>query len=554
MTMGVGRVPLFLGTAAWIATIANGSTVAQFFQSPSAGQGFGALVFAFGGWLFIATVTLVFLLVAGLLFPGRSAKALAIAALIASAAFGYFSAFYGTQFDRTMLLNMAQTHTSEAVELVHGRLLFWIAVVGVAPALVVWRAPYRRTGFVRTTLLSLAIVAGLLVVTASLVYAQYSRYAAATRNRNVTFDTVAPTNVVVSALRLAVQDYAANTVRAPRGLDAHQGYPIARPRLLVLLLGETARAQNQGLNGYLRDTTPRMRAAKGYYFADTEACGTATTISVPCIFSGFGRNEFSLLRGRGSETLIDVVVRAGARVLWLDNDAGCKDVCGKAEYRDLTGSSDPRWCPEPAECYDEMLLDGLEPWVRAERRDTLVVLHLKGSHGPAYYKRYPPAFEKFTPVCRTSDIASCDAASLRNAYDNTILYTDHVVGETIRLLEKLSNQYATALLYVSDHGESLGEGGLYLHGMPFAIAPPEQTLVPMYAWVSKPFLALERWDVACMARQTHLQRSHDNVYATVLGFLEIESVEYKPVLDVFDVCDPPGPSVTMRKPPDKEKE
>ena len=546
--LGLARVPLFLATAAWIATIPNASTVRQFFESPSAGHGLGAIVFAFGGWLFIATVTLGFLLLAGLLFPGRMAKLLAIVALVAASALGYFSTFYGTQFDRTMLLNMVQTNAVESIELLHPRLFAWIVVVGVLPAAVVWRMPYRPSGFRRTTAIALGIVTVMLLTTLALVYAQYPRYAAATRNRNVTFDTVAPANVVVAALRLAAAEYSAGKVRAPRGVDARQAYPIARPRLLVFVLGETARAANHGLNGYLRETTPRMRAAKGYYFADTEACGTATTISVPCIFSGLARHEFSLLSSRDNETLVDVVVRAGARVLWLDNDSGCKDVCAKADFRDLTGSKDPRWCPEPAECFDEMLLDGLESQVRTESRDTLVVLHIKGSHGPAYYKRYPPEFEKFTPVCRSSDLASCDAESLRNAYDNSILYTDHFVGETIRMLEKVSDQFATALLYVSDHGESLGESGLYLHGMPYAIAPAEQTRVPMYAWVSPQFLAMERWDVACMARQTRLTRSHDNVYPTVLGFMEIESVEYKPALDVFEACDPPGPSVTARKP------
>lgn len=237
------------------------------------------------------------------------------------------------------------------------------------------------------------------------------------------------------------------------------------------MIGETARAANHGLNGYERDTTPRMRAAGGYYFPDTESCGTATAISVPCIFSGLGRNEFTLLRGRQNETLIDVVARSKARVIWLDNDAGCKDVCGRAELTDMSGSNDPRWCPEPAECHDEILLDGLEQRLRAQQRDTLAVLHLKGSHGPAYFKRYPKAFERFSPVCATSDLSACDQQALRNAYDNTILYTDHAIGETIRTPQALSDRYATALLYVSDHGESLGESGLYLHGMPYALAP-----------------------------------------------------------------------------------
>ena len=247
-----------------------------------------------------------------------------------------------------------------------------------------------------------------------------------------------------------------------------------------------------------------------------------------------------MLRARDNETLIDVVARSGARVIWRDNDAGCKDVCGRAEYVDVTGSNDPRWCPEPAECHDGILLEGLEAAVREQVKDTLVVLHLKGSHGPAYYKRYPPAFERFTPACRTSDLASCDAAELRNAYDNTVLYTDHMVGEAIALAQRLSDRFASAVLYVSDHGESLGEKGLYLHGMPYAVAPAEQTRVPLYAWVSPPFLALEHWDRACMERQTRVPRSHDNVYATVLGFLEIETREYQPALDLFEPCDPPG--------------
>jgi lipid A ethanolaminephosphotransferase len=186
-----------------------------------------------------------------------------------------------------------------------------------------------------------------------------------------------------------------------------------------------------------------------------------------------------------------------------------------------------------------MLLDGLEARIRADKRDTLIVLHLKGSHGPAYYRRYPPQFEKFTPVCRSTDLASCEIDAIVNAYDNSILYTDHVVGRVIEILRQQSDLYATALLYVSDHGESLGEGGLFLHGLPNSIAPREQTRVPMYAWVSPQFLQLEAWDPPCMHRQTAIPRSHDNVYATVLGFMEVNSAEYRPDLDLFEPCDPP---------------
>jgi lipid A ethanolaminephosphotransferase len=254
------------------------------------------------------------------------------------------------------------------------------------------------------------------------------------------------------------------------------------------------------------------------------------------MFSGYSRAEFSLDKGRSAETLFDVIARAGSRAIWLDNDSGCKDVCTKTEFEDFTDSSNPKWCAEKGQCVDEILLDGLEGKILKDKRDTIVVLHLKGSHGPAYYKRYPPAFEKFKPTCKTNDLSQCSPSELINTYDNTIVYTDHIIGEVIKRAESLSKQYATAVLYVSDHGESLGEGGLYLHGLPYAIAPDEQTKVPMYAWVSPDFVKLERWSPGCMSKQTKIPRSHDNVYSTVLGFLEIETVAYKAGLDLFEPC------------------
>ena len=535
----VTRPALLILTAAWIAGPPNAATLQQFLTSSSAGHGMAAAAFAFGGWLFVLTVTYAFLLVAGFFFPGRGARALCAAALVAAAAIGYFSLFLGTRFDRTMVANMLQTNTVEALELLHWRLALWVLLVGAVPALLVLRVPVRPLPLIRTVGRSIAILAVLVVGTIAVVYAQYPRYASAARNRDISFDTVAPMNLVGAFMRQGASLYATQKVRSPRGTDARAEYAIPRPRLLLLVLGETARASNQGLNGYLRDTTPRMRAAHGFYFPDTESCGTATAISVPCIFSGLSRQEFSLLRAQGDETLIDVVSRSGARIVWIDNDSGCKDVCARAELRDVTGSADPRWCPEPGDCHDEILLEGMESQIRHERRDTLVVLHLKGSHGPAYYKRYPSRFERYSPVCASSDLSACDPQALRNAYDNTILYTDHVVGEAIRIADKVTDQFASAVIYVSDHGESLGESGLYLHGMPYPIAPAEQTHVPLYVWVSRRFVELERWDTGCMLRQTRVPRSHDNVYATVLGFLDIESVEYKRALDLFEPCDPP---------------
>ncbi|HEX5128233.1 MAG TPA: sulfatase-like hydrolase/transferase, partial [Usitatibacter sp.] len=437
---------LYLATAAWVASIPNAVTLAHFVASHAAGHGAHAAAFVLGGWLFVLTITFGLMFAVAPVARGRMARVVCVIVLVSAAAVSYFTTFLGTLVDKSMVMNVAQTHAAEALELVNIRLVAWILGAGVLPAVIAWRWPLTAPPRLRVAATGGALLVALLGATGALVYGQYSHYASAARNREITFATVAPVNFLGGAIHYAVGEAAAHTHRAPRGLDAHQAYAIPEPRLLLLVIGETARAANHGLNGYARDTTPRMRAAGGYYFPDTESCGTATAISVPCIFSGLTRPEFSLLKGRQNETLIDVVKRSGARVIWLDNDSGCKDVCSAAEYTDLTGRRDPRFCPEPAECRDAILLDGLERRLAASTGDTLVVLHLKGSHGPAYFKRYPPEFERFTPVCRTSDISACGIEELVNAYDNSILYTDYVVGESIDMLKRLAPRYAAALL------------------------------------------------------------------------------------------------------------
>ncbi len=536
--ISAARIHWIAATSLWLSTIPNLPTLAAFAKAPSAGDGLAWLSFVAVGWLFVYSISFILMSLVAALFWGRALKIATAVLLLVAASLSYFTLFLGTQFDRTMVLNMLQTHQAEAMELIHWRLLAWVAITGILPAWVALQIPLRsEKAWWRQAGKILLCAAVLLAVTSVGVFAQYSRYASATRNRAITFDTVAPWNVFAASVHLAASQWAAQTVRAPRGLDARQAYQLHKPRVVFFLLGETARAQNHGLNGYERDTTPRMKAAGGYYFPDTEACGTATSISVPCIFSGFGREGFSLKRGLSNETLIDVLLRGGVQVWWLDNDSGCKGVCDKAQVIDVTGSSDPRWCTEPANCFDEILLDGLEERLRHTTRDTLVVLHLKGSHGPAYYKRYPAKFEQFVPACKTNDLASCDNAAIRNSYDNSILYTDHVVGETIEMLKRLESKFASALLYVSDHGESLGEGGLYLHGLPYALAPKEQTRVPMYAWLSPEFITYENWDARCLAEQVKIPRSHDHIYSTLLGLMEIETAEYQGALDLFDACD-----------------
>jgi lipid A ethanolaminephosphotransferase len=160
-----------------------------------------------------------------------------------------------------------------------------------------------------------------------------------------------------------------------------------------------------------------------------------------------------------------------------------------------------------------------------------IILHQKGSHGPSYYKRSPKNFKLFLPECTKDNVQDCDQQSIINAYDNTIVYTDYVLAKLIDLLKV--QQYSTAMLYVSDHGESLGENNIYLHGLPYAFAPRQQTHVPMIFWASDRFLLEKSIEPAKLAQTSSGRFSHDNLFHSVLGLFHVTTEIYRPELDLF---------------------
>jgi lipid A ethanolaminephosphotransferase len=201
----------------------------------------------------------------------------------------------------------------------------------------------------------------------------------------------------------------------------------------------------------------------------------------------------------------------------------------------------PRLCRDD-ECYDEILLHGLQSHLDKQDADTLIVLHMKGSHGPAYFKRYPPAFAAFTPACDNVQLDRCSRQEIVNAYDNTLRYTDYVLSQTIDLLRRNEQRFDTAMLYVSDHGESLGENGLYLHGLPYALAPREQIQVPMLLWLSEGLREHLSIDAACLRTKQHAPLSHDYVFHSILGLSNVQTAVYRPDRDLFNSCRPaPAP-------------
>ena len=313
------------------------------------------------------------------------------------------------------------------------------------------------------------------------------------------------------------------------------------PPLVLLVVGETARAANFALNGYTRPTTPRLSARTDLLNApDAWACGTSTAASLPCMFSHLGREDYQK-RQSNAENLLDVLQHAGLGVLWIDNQSGCKGLCDRVGEINTRTLNDAQWCKD-GECQDPIMLRDLASHLQtlpAEQRAhaTVVVLHQMGSHGPAYARRSLPTQKQFQPECQTNALQQCSREQVLNAYDNSILATDAFLDQAIEWLKTHAADRPTALLYVSDHGESLGENNLYLHGLPYAIAPDVQKHVPWIAWLSPALQQRAGLDAACLQRDWAQRRlSHDHYFHSVLGLLDIRTSAYQRTLDAFAPC------------------
>ena len=524
---------LALLAAALFTLTCNGA----FWRAVLAGRAAGADTALFAAALFIALTALHFLPF-GLLFNRWSAKPLLALLIVVTAFAVHFMNRFGLYLDPSMLRNVLHTDPAEAGELLNLGLLP-VALATLPPLLLlsrlrIRRLPLRRALWQRALALSLAVVAG---VGALLLISQ--DFVPMMRSHKEIRYLITPANYLYSLARVGQSDArAADRPREPVGTDAALAAGWARrdkPVLLLMVVGETARAANWGLSGYARQTTPELAAADVINFAEVSSCGTSTEVSLPCMFSAVGRRDYDERRIRGSESLLHVLRRAGFRVVWVDNQSGCKGVCDGLETVEAARFAAPGDC-EAGRCRDMALVGAVERLLQGPAQNTVLVLHQLGSHGPTYYQRYPDAYRHFTPACETGDLRQCSREQLVNSYDNTLLYTDHVLAEALRALRERQGDYDSAMLYVSDHGESLGERRLYLHGVPYAIAPDEQTRVPMVLWLSPGYAASFGLDQECLRRRAAEPVAHDHLFHSVLGMLEVRTEVYEAPLDLTAGC------------------
>lgn len=477
----------------------------------------------------------------------RFMKPLWVAMLIAAAVAQHFMFNYGAVIDATMIANTAQTDLREVRDLLTWPLLLNLVVVAFMPALwLVWQ-PVTRPSAWRQIMRNVVLFSAGFAIAAGGIFAMYSELAPLVRNNLKLRYMLNPLGGFYAIGDMALKPFFTRSTRLEKisgGALLGPSYARqAKTPLLVIVVGETARSDHFALNGYARNTTPELAAEGVYSYPDAHSCGTNTFASVPCMFSSLGKNGYENRKSE-VENLLDVLQAAGLAVLWIDNQAGCKGVCDRVAHAstadDVKAGKLANLC-DGNECLDEALLVGLDARVAAlpaERRQhgVVIVMHQMGSHGPAYSKRSPPAYKRFLPECTTNTLADCEHDALINAYDNSIVYTDHVLASTIAWLQSKSNSTEGSLFYMSDHGESLGEYGVFLHGVPYAIAPDAQTHVPLVAWFAADRAPLRQLDRTCVARGLGARVSHDNLYHSVMGLLDVRSPTYRVALDIWAPC------------------
>ena len=465
-------------------------------------------------------------------------KPMLSALLLIIAICAYFMDSYGVILDKAMMQNAMETDLAETSDLIGWRLLGYLVFIWLLPTLLLWRTHIRFGSWRRQLAGALIKAVGAVLLIVLALGSHYKAFSLIGREHKELRMQMNPSYPLYAAVQFGLSHSAAPVVLQDIAEDAHRLLPAtgtAMKRVVVLVVGETARSANFSLNGYPRKTNPELSILPIFSFQHVTACGTSTAISVRCMFSSLGQQRFSREQAEAQQNVLDVLSRVGVEVHWRDNNSGCKGVCDRIIRDDLAKAATPELCKD-GECYDSILLDRLDQQLQELKTDALIVLHQQGSHGPAYYRRVPSDYKAFQPECQDSNVQNCSRESIVNAYDNTILYTDHLLAQLIHVLARRDHQIASSLIYLSDHGESLGENDIYLHGFPYALAPDEQKQIPFMVWLSTDMSKQLRLDESCLAATTGQPVSHDHLFHSLLGIFDVSTREYKAPLDVFSAC------------------
>ncbi len=470
-------------------------------------------------------------------------KGIVIFLFLAAAPAFYFSLSLGVLFDVSMLQNAFETDIHEAIDLLTTQFWFVFIFLGIIPATIIYKSDVSYSIFWKQLLKNISTVIVAVCAAISGLYPYYGELSFFVRNNNTELSNsllpIAPLRatyrnlISINSERNIVKEILDHdAIIVSKNLAA-----VKKPIALVVIIGETARESSFSLKdvGLSEQSEKLLNRKNLFYFSNFWSCGTNTALSVPCMFSLYAKADYRREMNRKYENVAEIINRVGYDVVWRNNNSGCKGICGRI-YNDPINANNSANFFHDDEFYDEALVDDLTQRITRSNDDQIIFLHQLGSHGPAYFKRVPNEYKILQPACESQDFAKCDREEIVNAYNNTILYTKRVVNQAIEKLDSISEHYDTILIYLSDHGESTGEKGIYLHGIPYIIAPDEQTHIPALVWMSDSYIENRGVDRNCLKNKTTDRFSHDNFSHTLLGILDIQTTVYDKELDLFDLC------------------
>ncbi len=468
------------------------------------------------------------------IFSSRwTTKPLLIIILLVSSLTNYFMNSYHVVIDHSMIRNTMQTNLSESMDLVTLKQILYFIFLGLLPAYFVYKVPVRYRSVKEELWSKFKTVIILLLLTAASLFTYSKYYTSFFREHKPLRFSVNPLYWIYSTGKYIHLTYNSEPIIVKKiGSDAKIIKDGKAPKLAIMVVGEAARADHFSLNGYKRETNPLLKKEQIINFEEMYSCGTSTAESVPCMFSVYPRSEFSYKRGIDTENVLDVLKHTGkVALLWRDNNSDSKGVAKRITHEDYRTPKNNTVCVE-GECRDIGMLVGLDDFIEKNRnKDILIILHQMGNHGPAYYKRYTHEYEKYTPVCKTNQLQECKRQEIVNAYDNALRYTDNFLAQTIDFLKKYDENRTTAMLYMADHGESLGENGIYLHGLPYFMAPDAQKHIGALFWFGKELQGDPRVKQLKEHHKAHF--SQDNLFHTLLGLFNVQTKVYDKKLDML---------------------
>jgi len=523
---------LALYLSAYYALVINFPIYVEFYKILSSLSDF-SMMFAISIPLFLFSI---FNIIFNILSWPFLARPIFIILVITSSLVSYALYNYGIYFDYGMIENTFETDTSEALSYLSLYSILWVILTGIIPIVFIALIRIQPGVQLGKKVVALMLSILLLVIIGFFFYKDYSSVG---RNNSYLKKMIIPTYYTYNTYKYIRDTYFSKPVRFKTiGDDAKLTVKSSdeKPTLFFFILGETARSQNYELNGYPRETNEYTHNQDVISFQNVHSCGTATAVSVPCMFSQQTRKDYNKKETYNQDNVMDILQRAGISLLWKENDGGDKGVAKRIPTTKVDRSKQDAFC-DGNTCLDMALLQDLDPEIQSMKGDRMIVMHIMGSHGPTYYLRYPKDKIKFLPDCQRSDIENCSLEQTVNTYDNTIHYTDYVVSQAIEKLKSLENEYNTALIYMSDHGESLGENGLFLHGVPYALAPDYQTKVPLIMWMSDGFKKNKGIDEQCLKKEAESgEFSQDYIFSSLLGIMDVQTTAYDSQLDLYSKC------------------